>query len=255
MNKYALITGASIGIGKSLCEEYASHGYNIIAVARNKEALENIKKELETKYNIDVRIQAEDLTDDKATDRIHDYCVKEKLDVEVLINNAGMGASGDYASSDWNRQKAIIDLDVIALMHMCRAFLPDMLERGHGKIGNIASNAAFMPLAPQPSYGAAKAAVLSFSQALYEQYKNTGVSVSVICPGPVKTDFFKNAGFDLKNLEGVSPEEVAKFTYNVVDRGLAMRSHTFLVKVTSVLTRLLPRKVSRELASKIAASK
>lgn len=255
MDSYVLVTGAAGGLGKAICEEYASHGFNVVAVDMNEEALKKVCADIEEKYKVKTLCIPANLTADDSAEKILASCKQAGVKVDVLINNAGMGAGGDYAVSDWNRQKAIVELDVVALMHMTRVFLPEMLSQGGGKIGNIASNAAFMPLAPQPTYGASKAFVVSFSQALYEEYKKRNVSVSVVCPGPIKTNFFKTAGFDLKNLKGMEPSEVAKGVYKAVSKGKAMTSIGGSTKLMSVATRLFPRKMVREMAAKVAASK
>lgn len=255
MDKYVLVTGGAKGIGRAICTTFAKNGHNVIIVDIDSEKINDLKKELENKYHHKVKAFCANLMEDDSAQMIYDKCKAEKICVEILVNNAGMGASGDYAESDWNRQRSIVTLNNLALMHMIRVFLPDMLKNKSGKICNIASNAGFMPLAPQPIYGASKAFVISFSQALYEQYKKQGVTVTCICPGPTKTDFFKDADFDLKSLKGSSPESVAEFAYKKTMAGKAMSSHRFSTKLMSVGSRLFPRALVRKVAASVAASK
>ncbi len=255
MEKYVMVTGGAGGIGKALSEVYAKNGHNVVIVDINIQSIAKVKKELEEKYGIKVFPIEANLLQDEASQLIYDECNKENIFVEILVNNAGIGSSGDYATSDWSRQRSIVELNNLAMMHLIRLFLPEMIKNGNGKICNIASNAGFMPLAPQPIYGASKAFVISFSQALYEQYKKDGISVTCICPGPTKTAFFKNAGFDLKNLKGATPESVAEFAYKKTMAGKALASHGFSTKMMSVGSRLFPRVLVRSVAAKVGASK
>ncbi len=255
MEKYVLITGGSAGIGKALAKEFASHNYNVAIVGTNEEKLNNAKKEIENKYNVKVESVKADLRLDETPVMIYNQLKEKGIEVEILVNNAGLGDSGDYSKSNWSKTKSIIEVNNMALVHMVRVFSPEMLERGHGRILNIASNAGFMPLAPQPIYGASKAFVISFSQALYDDYKEKGVTVTVVNPGPTKTDFFKTAGFELKNLEGVTPEEFASFAYKKLMQGKAFATHGFKNKAMSVGSRLFPRAMVRKIARKVAASK
>lgn len=252
MSQYVLVTGAGSGIGKCIAKKYAAEGYSVVAVDWNAEALQSVKEGIERSSRVTVLPVTANLMDDYAPEKILQQCRDAGAEVEILINCAGMGAAGEFAESDWNRQKGIVELNVVALMHMIRVFLPEMLERGHGQICNIASNAGFMPLAPQPTYGASKAFVISFTQALYETYHKKGIDFTVICPGPTKTAFFKDAGFDLKNLKGATPESVADFTYDNVRRKKAMASHGFMTKVESVGSRLFPRAWVRKVAAIMA---
>lgn len=254
MDKYALVTGGNAGIGKATCIEFAKHGYNIVVVGRKEAAIEEVKKELIDKYKVKAFGIAMDISEDSSPDKIVKICKDNNIDVDILINNAGIGGSGDYATSDWEKQKAIVSLNNIALMHMVRVFLPIMLEKGHGRICNVASNAGFMPLAPQPIYGASKAFVISFSQAMHEEYRSRGVTSSVICPGATKTDFFKTNGFELKNLKGTTPEKVAKVIYKTTIKGKAFASVGFSVKCMQVLSRLFPKSLVRKVAKKVGES-
>lgn len=254
MKNYTLVTGGAGGIGKAVAEEFARHSHPIVIVDINEDKVKEVSREIKEKYGVETYGIAADLCKEDSPNDIYEELVRNNIFVDVLVNNAGIGGSGDYAESDWNKQKKIVELNDIALMHMCRVFLPSMLEKKDCHIINIASNAAFMPLAPQPIYAASKAFALSFSQALYEEYKKRGVIVSCICPGPTKTDFFKTNGFDLKNFKGKTPESVGKFVYAKGMQGAAMASHGFDVKVQGVLSRLLPRGSIRRIAAKVGAS-
>lgn len=252
MEKYVLVTGSASGIGEAIAREYAAHGNNIVLVDINEDKMKETQAEWEPKYGIKVLPIKANLFDDSEPERIRQTCLDNNAQVQVLVNCAGIGAAGEFHTSDWKRQKGIVDLDVIALMHMTYVFLPDMVERHSGQVINIASNAGFMPLAPQPTYGAAKAFVISWTQALYETYHARNVDFTVICPGPTKTAFFKDAGFNLKKLKGATPESVGQFVYRKGQQKVAMASHGFATKVESVMSRLAPRALVRKVA-KIAA--
>lgn len=254
MDKYALVTGGNAGIGKATCLEFAKKGYNIVIVGRKESSINEVKEQIENQYHVKAFGIAIDISEDSAPEKILQFCRDNGIEVDILINNAGIGGSGDYASSNWEKQKAIVTLNNIALMHMVRVFLPEMLERGQGRICNVASNAGFMPLAPQPIYGASKAFVISFSQAIHEEYRKRGVTSSVVCPGATKTDFFKTNGFELKNLKGVTPDKVAKVIYKTTTKGKAFASVGLSVKCMQVLSRLFPRSIVRKVAKKVGES-
>ncbi len=254
MENYTLVTGSAGGIGKAIAEEFARHSHPIVVVDINEDGVKEAAKEIEEKYGVKTYGIVADLCREEAPAEIYNELVANNIFVDVLVNNAGVGGSGDYAESNWNKQKMIAELNNVALMHMCRVFLPSMLEKKNCHIINIASNAAFVPLAPQPVYAASKAFVLSFSQALHEEYRKRGVKVTCICPGPTQTNFFAANDFDLKNLKGTSPESVGKFAYSKGMKGVAVASHGFSTKLESLFSRLFPRGVIRRVAAKIGES-
>lgn len=254
MENYTLVTGSAGGIGRAIAEEFARHSHSIVLVDINEARVQEASKEIKETYGVKTYGIAADLCKDETPDKIYKELADHSIFIDVLVNNAGVGGSGDYAESNWDKQKMIVELNNVALMHMCRVFLPSMLEKRNCHIINIASNAAFMPLAPQPVYAASKAFVLSFSQALYEEYKDRGVKVSCICPGPTKTAFFEANGFGLKNLKGKTPGSVGRFAYSKGMDGVAVASHGFATKMESVLSRLFPRGIVRRVAAKVGES-
>lgn len=236
-----LITGASAGIGKALAFEFASHGHNLILVARREELLRDISEEIVDKYGVAVDHVAADLLQDDAPQDILEYVRKNHLPVDILINNAGMGGAGDFADVDWTKSKNNITLNVMATTEMDYLFLNHMRERGSGLIVNIASTLAFAPTAGESVYAASKAYLLSLGQALYEETKGSPVKVLTVCPGVTKTEFFDQAGFSLNQFNAATPESFASFAYKQIMKEKPLSIHRFSNRATALFTRLAPR--------------
>lgn len=241
MEHVVLITGASSGIGKALAEEFANHGADLLIAARSEGKLAALQAELEQKYKVHVFYTSVDLTEENGCRRLYDYAKEKQLAVDILINNAGMGDAGEYEKSDWDKDCRIIRLNVLAVMHLCRLFLPDMTAGKQGTIVNIASTLAFAPTAWEAVYAASKAFILSFSQALYEETKGSGVRVLTICPGMTNTDFFRSAGFGLGSFRLAAPEDFAAFAYKQIMKKKPVSVHRFSNQITALFSRLAPR--------------
>lgn len=190
----ALVTGASSGIGAELARLCAGDGYDLILVARRADRLQ----ELAASLTVAVRCIPADLAGPGAPDAIFDAVRDTRID--VLINNAGVGLRGPFAETDWNAQAALMQVNMTAPVHLTRLFLPDMLRRRSGRILNVASTAAFVPGPFMALYYASKAFLLSFSEAVANELKGTGVTATVLCPGPTRTGFFQAAGIEDSNL-------------------------------------------------------
>jgi len=236
-----LITGASAGIGKALAGEFASHGYDLILIARRKELLDTVSKELSEKHGIAAYPLAVDLLQDGAPQMIVDYITDNNLSVDILINNAGMGSAGDFVDTDWSKTESILKLNVHTTTEMDYLFLKRMQKTGRGTIVNIASTLAFAPTAGESVYAASKSYLLSLGQALYEETKHSPVRVLTVCPGVTNTDFFKQAGFSLNQFSAAAPESFAAFAYKQIVRCKPLSVHRFSNKATSVFARLAPR--------------
>ncbi|MDD6812292.1 MAG: SDR family oxidoreductase [Lachnospiraceae bacterium] len=220
MRKTALITGASGGLGYEFSKIFASEGYHLILVARSEGKLYIMKEKLEKTYGIQVYVCAQDLGKKDAAKRIWEYVQEKKLHVDVLINDAGFGDFGKFANSNWEKQYAMLQVNIAALTQLTYLFLKPMIEKRQGKILNVASVAAFMPGAMMSVYYATKAYVLSFTEALSVELQGTGVSVTALCPGPTNTGFAKNAELGksrlFKSFERTSARCIAEYGYEVL---------------------------------------
>jgi len=188
----ALVTGASSGIGAELAKLCAADGYNLILVARREDRLVPLAATLGERHGIQARAVAADLADPAAPQAIFEQVGGEPLD--ILINNAGFGVRGAFAETDWAAEARLIQVNVTALVHLTKLWAPGMVRRRSGRILNVASTAAFVPGPLMAIYYASKSFVVSFSLALANELKGTGVSATVLCPGPTETEFFAVAG-------------------------------------------------------------
>ncbi len=222
MTPYTLITGASKGLGLALAHECAAHGQHLILTARTFDLLEKIKFEFEKRYNISVEVISVDLTKQGAVAEIKRFCDDNNYVVNALINNAGFGNTGEFAETEMARDLDMVHVNISVLTEMTKLFLKDMKTRKDGRIMNVASTAAFQPGPYGSVYYASKAYVYSFSCALHEELKGTGVSVTALCPGPTDTDFFKEAKMEalkLKRTHMMSAEAVAKAGFKAMMKG------------------------------------
>jgi len=189
----ALITGASRGIGLALATEMAAHGHHLVLVARQRETLDAVAGKLEGKYGVRAIVIPADLSEPDAAQDIHDAVLNEKLEIEFLVNNAGFGLGGPFMETDLDRETEMIQVNVIALTQLTKIFGRGMVRRRSGRIMNVASTAAFQPGPLMAVYYASKAYVLSFSEAIAEELRDTGVTVTALCPGATETDFAQTA--------------------------------------------------------------
>jgi hypothetical protein len=189
-----LITGASSGIGRELAGLYAAEGAGLVLIARSQDRLRELAGELAAKYGVQAEVLPADLSRPASPDEIVETLAQRHIDVDVLVNNAGFGAHGSVAGLGAERQLDMIDVNVAALTRLTALLLPGMLERRHGAILNVASTAGFQPGPNQAVYCATKAYVLSFTQALAEEVRGSGVRVSCLAPGATDTGFASQAG-------------------------------------------------------------
>ena len=216
----ALITGASAGIGAELAKLCAAGGYDVVLVARSGARLTGLAASLGATYGIAARPLAADLASPAAPAEI--YAQVSAAPVDILINNAGFGVRGAYAETDWDAEARLLQVNVIALAHLTKLFLPAMVRRRSGRILNVASTAAFVPGPFMAMYYASKAFVLSFSEALANEVRGTGVTVTVLSPGPTRTEFFAAAGITDSGLfrgPAMDAAEVARQGYHAMMAG------------------------------------
>ena len=246
---YVLITGTTSGLGREFARIFAQNGYNIVAVARNEILLQQQKQELERHYVV------KDLSTENSAQEVYDEIKHKGINIDILINNAGFGSFGRYIDVDWQRQKGLASVNMLAVMQLSYLFGKDMDRRGRGKIVNIASIASFQAGPYMAMYYASKAFVRSFSEALHEEMKSSGVSVTAICPGPVATNFERNAQMInsamFTRLRVYTPEVVAARSYRAIMNNKAVYVVGWPNKLLVFLTRFCSLKFSRILASKI----
>lgn len=239
-----LITGASSGIGKALVRQFAGEGFNIVAVASNDAKLELAAAELRAAYPVDIVEIAKDLTQSTAAQEIYDEVLRLGIMIDVLVNDAGVGQGGTFASSPIDKDIEIIRLNVESLTRLTKLFLADMLLRDSGRILNVGSVAGFQPGPLLAVYHATKAYVNSFSEALAEELKDTNVSVTLLCPGPTNTDFFERADLDDSRIfeSGMlmEPEEVAEVAYDALMNGERVVIPGMSNRVMTFTRRLMP---------------
>jgi uncharacterized protein len=193
----ALVTGASAGIGRAIASELAARGHGLVLVARRKQKLVEVAEELSAEHGIRAETIACDLAKAASRSRLRGRITELGLDIEILINNAGFATNGPFYESDPDRELEQIRVLVEAGVALTSAFLPEMVDRGRGAILNVCSTAAMQPLPYSAGYSAAKAYMLTFSEALHQELRGHGVIVSALCPGPVYTDFWEISGWEV----------------------------------------------------------
>lgn len=238
----ALVTGASAGLGAEFAKLCAAGGYDVVLLARNASRLDQLAAELVKTYGVEARSLPADLADPSAPPAI--FAQLSGTPVEILINNAGFGVRGPYAETDWARESGLMQVNMVALAHLTKLFLPEMIRRRTGRILNVASTAAFVPGPYMALYYASKAFVLSFSEALANEVQGTGVTVTVLCPGPTRTEFAQAAGIgdsDIFHGPTMGAAEVARIGYSAMMAGkssvIAGARNRWMIRGT----RLVPR--------------
>jgi short-subunit dehydrogenase len=249
----ALITGASAGIGREFAQELAGRASSLVLVARRRERLEELRDELtKANPNLNVHIRETDLSDDRAVIELFDSLEREKIAVDLLINNAGLGDLGLFATIELQRVKEMLAVNVTALTLLTRLLLPGMVARKCGAILNVSSSAGFLPLAGFAVYAATKAYVTSFSEAIRAELRGTGVTVTTLCPGPVHTEFAETARRSVAGapktvpgLSHVSAQEVVRTALAAVAADRALAIPGFVMKLGMTLVRMTPMPILR----------
>jgi hypothetical protein len=248
--KTALITGASSGIGAHFAKMLAQRGADVILVARREDKLNSLAYELAQQHNVQTHVLAADLSQENAAQTVFAQTQERGLHVDILINNAGFATHGQFEELDQARDHEQVMLNVTAVVDLSHAFLPAMLVRGDGAIINVASTAAFQPLPYMAVYGATKAFVVSFSEALWAEYQGRGVRVLALCPGATDTPFFEVVGAQEAVVgQKLSPEYVVQVGLDALEAG-----KSYVIPGTQhYLLAQVPRFVPRALAARIVA--
>ena len=252
----ALVTGASSGIGRDIAIELAKRKYDIIAVARNEKALNDLKSDVEKEYNINVDVSPMDLVDRDGCVQLHKE-VKEKYGcVDVLVNDAGFGACGDFTETDLDKELGMIDTNIVAYHVLTKLYLQDMKQKNSGKILNVASIAGFMPGPLMATYYSTKAYVVRLSEAIREELRRekSNVQISILCPGPVNTNFNKVAHGEFA-INEISPKYVAKLGIDKMFKKKMLIVPTFKMKLTLFFSRFAPLRLQLIIAYHIQGRK
>lgn len=251
----ALITGASSGIGLELVELFAADGHELVLVARRKQKLCEIAADIGERYDLQAHVLPADLADPEAPAQLASEVGRLGFVITHLVNNAGFATSGPFVTADPTIQRDMIQVNVTALTSLTRCFLPQMVSRGHGRILNVASTAAFQPGPLMAVYYATKAYVLNFSTALAVELEGTGVTVTTLCPGPTRTGFAEEAGMTSSTLfdrgRGMAADRVAREGYDAMRRGKSIIVSGNLNKTLAFATRLTPRSLGARVVKQL----
>jgi short-subunit dehydrogenase len=250
-NKTALVTGASSGLGVDFARQLAAKGANLVLVARRQDQLCSVAAEIEKEYAVKAHAITMDLAEPSAPQALYDQLQQLGVKIDVLVNNAGFGAFGNFVEVPWDRYKALLDIDVVTLTHLTRLFLPDMVSRGSGYVLQVASNGAYQPTPTYAVYSAAKSYVLSMGEAINFELRGTGVSVTVISPGVTATEFLKVSGQPISLYERVTlmdSKTVARIGIDSLLRRRASVVPGFVNSLVALSTRLFPLRISAALA-------
>lgn len=257
----ALITGASAGIGAELARVFARDGWEVVLVARGRDGLEKVGRELAQKHGARYHVLSADLADPAAPQAIYDAVQALGIEIHALVNNAGFGVLGPFVEmgreppTELAKELEMLQVNVVALTHLSKLFLPAMVKRGRGYLLNVASTAAFQPGPLMAVYYATKAYVLSLSEALSVELAGTGVTSTVLCPGPTRTEFSTRADMDTTRLFRVAhvmtAEEVAQAGYRAMLAGKSSVVTGGMNRVMAAATRFVPRGVSARIAKRL----
>ncbi len=246
-----LITGASAGLGAGFARAFAARGDNLVLVARRTARLQALANDLISAHGIDVHVITSDLTEAGAVAQLQIELEDQSCVVTHLVNNAGYGLRGNFVDMDGPSQARMIDLNCRALVELCHAFLPAMVAVRRGGILNIASTAAFQPGPWMAVYYASKAFVLSFSEALHDEVRASGVTVTALCPGPTRTEFFETAQMNdtaLSRYMAGDSDKVIRDGIAALDRNRAVAISGLLNTVIAQSIRFTPRALARWIA-------
>src|SRR4051794_23482430 len=243
-----LVTGASSGIGADVARSLARRGHGTTLVARRAERLEELATELRDEHGVRVEVIEADLADEAGRESMTARLAELTLNVEVLVNNAGFGSGGLFVELDPEREREMVRLNVETVIALCGKYVPEMVRRGRGGVLNVASTAAFQPLPRQATYGATKAFVLSFTEALHSDLSDTGVTATALCPGPVKTEFVDVAGMNdaadgTPSFVWMSAEDTARAGVRGLERGKRVVVPGALNRATTISGQHTPRAV------------
>jgi short-subunit dehydrogenase len=248
----ALVTGASGGIGEAFARHLAALGKDLVLVARSEEKLRALAGELSSEYRVNTHVIVADLARPDSAAAIHAETERRGIEVDLLINNAGYAKSGDFTGLSFEVQADMIRLNVNTLMELTWLYLPAMRQRGRGGVINLGSTASFQPVPYMAVYGATKAFVLSFSEAVAEEVASDGVTVMALCPGATATGFQATAGvWEEQRDSMVTPDELVAEALRAFERGQPFFVHGAINKLTAIIARITPPRFVTYLAGRV----
>jgi uncharacterized protein len=254
-NHFTLITGASSGIGWELAYEYAKNGHPLILTARTTAKLNELKADLEKKYNAIIQVITCDLSKTNSAQKLFDEIKTRGLKVNGLVNNAGFGDHCEFSKSSLTKNLEMIQLNVTSLVELTQILIPDLLKNSPSKIMNVASTASFLPGPLMAVYYGTKAFVLSFSESLNQELKQKNISVTALCPGPTTSGFQEIANFSnmelLEKIKFPTSQEVARYAYDKTMKKQAVAIHGVLNNIMVFVTRLMPRFMVRKIVHNV----
>jgi short-subunit dehydrogenase len=252
----ALITGASGGIGEAFARQLAALGKDLIVVARSQEKLEALAKELRASCGVQVQVLVADLAQHDSARALFEETERLGLEVDFLVNNAGYGKGGDFTELGFEVQADMVRLNVNTLMELTWLYLPAMRQRGRGGVINLGSTASWQPVPYMSVYGATKAFVLSFSEALAEEVRSEGVKIMALCPGATATGFQSTAGvWEGQRSSMPGPDEVVRDALRAFEQGKTSFVHGFQNRLVAFFaSRLLPRRFVARMAARVVGA-
>lgn len=250
----ALVTGASSGIGYDLARLLARDGHDLVLVARGVQALEHLAEECRASCSVVAHVIPADLADSGASERVVDELRQRQIPIDILVNNAGFGVHGPFASTDLSAELNLLQVNIVSLLQLTKLLLPGMIQRGWGRVLNVASTAAFFPGPYLNLYYASKAFVLSHSVALSRELEGSGVTVTALCPGPTRTNFQVRAKMErarLFSLTMMESQPVAEAGYRGMLRGHRVVVPGVMNKLSVLLSRLTPRGLQAKITARL----
>jgi len=246
-NETVLITGASEGIGLEFTKIFAENGYDLILISRNSEKLNNLKSEINLKFDSHITIFSKDLSNINVLSELNSCLSRDETQIDILINNAGSGVFGEFSQTDFKKELDMINVNITALTYLTKIVLRKMLKSKKGKILNVASTAAFKPGPMMAVYYATKSYVMSFSKAIAVETRDTGIDISVLCPGPTKTDFLAKASENkihtVKFNKSAAAHDVALYGYNAIMKNKAVAIPGITNKLLVFISKFIPEKI------------